>query len=170
MAQSYIGEIRLVPYNFAPYGWAACDGSLIPINQNDTLFSLLGTTFGGDGQTTFGLPDLSGRVPVHMGQGPGLSPCTLGQLAGAESVTLAPSNLPSHTHSVTCLDGPGNAASPGGNYFAQPAQSVYAAPAPGGIMQPPASVAGNNQPHNNLQPSGVGMYVISLYGVYPSPN
>src|SRR5213080_3578081 len=123
MAEPFLSEIRIMSFNFAPKGWAMCNGQLLPINQNQALFSLLGTTYGGDGQTTFALPDLRSRVPLHFGQGTGLSPYTLGQTVGVESVTLQTPQIPAHTHAYApqASTGAGTAASPAGALWAESA-------------------------------------------------
>src|SRR3954467_11734794 len=116
MAQPYVGEIRMFAGSFAPAGWAFCAGQLMPISENDTLFNLIGTTYGGDGQETFGLPDLQGRLPIHMGQGPGITQnYQSGELAGVESVTLSVNQMPNHPHTLVASSDPGNAVGPGGN-------------------------------------------------------
>ena len=172
-----IAEIRMFGGNFAPRGWALCQGQLLAIVQNTALFALLGTTFGGNGQTTFALPDLRGRVPVGWGQGPGLSNYDLGQVGGAESVTLLTTQLPAHNHSITASSVAGTATAPAGNYpavvvdpTANP-MSAYGTGAPL-VQMNAASVAaaGGSQPHNNVQPF-LGMnYIICLEGVFPSRN
>src|SRR6476620_7519707 len=121
MSEPFIGEIRIFGFNFAPRGWAFCNGQILSIAQNTALFSLLGTTFGGNGQTTFALPDLRGRVPIHTGQGPGLSPVTLGMVPGTEMVTLLQSNMPAHRHPVQAVAGLGNNITPAGNLWASDA-------------------------------------------------
>src|SRR5436305_1749964 len=123
MSEPYVGEIRMVGFNFAPVGWQFCDGSLLPISEYETLFNLIGTTYGGDGQNTFAVPSISGRLPVHMGQGPGLpSNRTLGELGGLEQVTLTLTQLPAHTHPLLTSNSPGPQTNPTGNVTAQPNQ------------------------------------------------
>jgi microcystin-dependent protein len=180
-----IGEIRMFAGNFAPKNWSFCNGSLQSIAQNTALFSILGTTFGGDGRTTFGLPDFRGRVAVGTGQGPGLSSVVLGELAGSQTNTLIVSNLPSHTHTATGTVTPG--ASLGGrgantsniptnNYPLETASgnNIYANPSNTNMGQSPVTVTvnntGNNIPVNNMQPY-LGMnYIICLFGIFPSRN
>jgi microcystin-dependent protein len=191
MSTPFLGMIIIVPYNFAPKGWAFCDGQLIAITQNTALFSLLGTTYGGNGQTTFALPDLRGRVPIHVGQGPGLSPFLLGQTGGIESVTLTTNQMPIHTHAITLgtlaaaanvKTGPGNAQSPVGNVLAGEAAGVtatYGSAAPDALMRagavsltgtPTAANAGGGQPFDNHQPYLTFSFVIALQGIFPSRN
>ena len=181
--EPFIGEIMMFGGNFAPRGWALCNGQLLSIAQNTALFSILGTTFGGNGQTTFGLPDLRGRVPMHWGQGPGLTNRNLGEVSGVESTTLTVNNLPSHTHvstltaSMPSSSNAGNADSPNGNIPAGNAsQENYSAPntsngtmAPitlGGGIQP----AGGNQPFSIMQPYLVISFCVALEGIFPSRN
>jgi microcystin-dependent protein len=169
----YIGEIAIFAGNFAPAGWALCDGSELPISENDALFQLIGTTYGGDGQETFCLPDLRGRAPLHHGnsQGPGLGSHNLGELAGVEEVTLTTQQIPLHRHTPLVSSLPGTTASPsgavpadGGNGSAQYTQDT------GSLVKQPAqpmAPAGGSQPHNNMQPYLVVNYIISLYGAFP---
>jgi len=156
-----------VPYNFAPRGWAFCNGQLLPINQNQALFSLLGTTYGGNGQTTFALPDLRGRVANSSGQGPGMADYSLGERAGAESVTLTINELPTHSHTASAA---GNATdpSPAANLPAvQKGHQIYA-PAPGSALAADTvAPRGGSQPHNNMQPYLCINYVIALQGSFP---
>ena len=163
----YIGEIMPVPYNFAPRGWAFCHGQLLPINQNQALFSLLGTTYGGNGQTTFALPDLRGRVAISSGQGPGMSDYSLGERAGAESATLSINELPTHGHAVSAA-GLATDPSPAGNLPAvQKGHQIYA-PAPGSSLAADTVASrGGSQPHNNMQPYLCINYVIALQGAFP---
>jgi microcystin-dependent protein len=166
----WVGEIALVPYNFAPTGWAVCDGQLMSIAQNTALFSLLGTTYGGDGQTTFALPDLRGRVPIHQGQGPGLSPRTLGEGGGEENHTLGIPELPSHSHAAQASSANGTSDSPVGGVPARNAAGTpgYAA-APNAAQAATAiAAAGGGQAHNNMPPYLAMTYIISLFGIYPS--
>jgi microcystin-dependent protein len=172
MSDPYIGQIILFAGKFAPLNWAYCDGSLIPIAENPELFTILGTTYGGDGQVTFALPDLRGRAPVHAGAGPGpgLSPYPLGQVGGLESVTLSTNHLPAHTHPVKiAVRNEGATQSrPGGNILG--AGNNYDAPASadtslGGVTM---GAAGGNQPHENRQPYLACNYIISLSGIFPS--
>ena len=164
-----IGDIMLVPFNFPPKGWALCNGQLLPINQNQALFSLLGTTYGGNGQTTFALPDLRGRVPIHFGQGPGLSSRTLGEKSGEDAHTLILSELPVHGHDGRCSTADGTSADPSGMYWARSAAQTpqYSNAASLQVIAATSSVGGS-QPHMNHQPVLVLNYVIALQGVYPS--
>jgi microcystin-dependent protein len=171
MAQPYVGEIRMFGGNFAIAGWAFCDGSLLPISENETLFQLIGTTYGGDGQNTFALPDLRGRVPVHMGQGPGLSNYILAQNGGVESVTLTQNQIPSHTHAPVASN-TGSSDNPSGSFWANSTTGKpYSAPPPA-IQMNAGTVgsAGGSQPHDNLIPFQCVTYIISLFGIFPSPN
>jgi microcystin-dependent protein len=166
MAEPYLGEIRAVSFAFAPKGWALCNGQTLPINQNQALFSLLGTTYGGNGTTTFNLPDLRGRTPVHVS-----GTVTLGQPGGVEGVTLNNAQSP-HTHVVSAQSGGGNSNTPGGNLpgaSTSPIQAYGSAPDTpmnGGIV----GLAGGGQAHSNLQPLLVVNYIIALSGIFPSRN
>jgi microcystin-dependent protein len=165
MAQPYVGEIRMFAGNFAPAGWMFCEGQLMPISENETLFNLIGTTYGGDGQSTFALPDLRGRLPIHQGSG-----FTLAQTGGAEEVTLTVQQIPSHTHTLLAFSGTGDQNNPGGNL---PASSFNVTPfindVPSGNMNPAAINAdGGSQPHSNLQPYLCVDFIISLFGIFPS--
>lgn len=167
MADAYIGEIRPVPYTFAPVGWAMCDGSLINIADNETLFALLGTTYGGDGVTNFALPDLRGRVPVHKGQGNGLSLYVPGQVGGVESVTLLVPHLPQHNHGAAATSTPANTNSPVNNMPAISTPNIYL-PTDGQSMAPDAiGLTGGGLPHENRQPSLGVTYIIALEGFFP---
>ena len=171
MSNPYVGEIRLFAGDFAPSGWAFCNGQLVPISQNDTLFSLIGTTYGGDGQNTFALPDLRGRRPVHQGQATGLSPYVIGQLGGAESVTLTLPESGEHTHTPQAVAGSGIVNSPADNVWAQWSNNPYASPTALVAMAGAAlNAVGGNQPHENRSPFLVVSYIVSLFGVYPSRN
>jgi microcystin-dependent protein len=174
VSDPFIAEIRLFPFGFAPTGWAQCNGQILPISQNTSLFSLLGVTFGGDGKTTFGLPNLQGRVPLQWGQGPGLSDRDLGEAAGEASVTLNSTEVPQHTHALQAsahnadLDNPSTT-----NVLARSTPSyIYKQPAGANAPTPLASgnitAAGNGQPHNNLMPYLTLNFCIALRGVYPS--
>lgn len=156
--------------NFPPLGWAFCDGQTLPIAVYDTLFSLIGTTYGGDGQTTFRLPDLRGRLPVHMGQGPGLSNYTIGQTAGTEVATLNTNEIPAHTHAFApATSEPADRRNPRGALFARTTEPAYAPPPLSGSMAPGVSGnAGGSQPHPNLQPYLCVNFIIALEGIYPS--
>lgn len=167
MSGPFIGEIRMFGGNFAPAGWAFCDGSLIPISENDALFNLIGTTYGGDGQSTFALPNLQSRVPVHVGPA-----FLLGQSGGSEAVTLTTSQIPAHSHVPQCNPNPGGQSSPGGNVWASPSTgTVYSDAAPGVAFDPAAvGSAGGSQPHDNMIPFLVVNFIISLFGIFPSQN
>jgi microcystin-dependent protein len=168
MADPFVAEIRIFPFNFAPKGWAWCDGQLLPLSQNTALFSLLGTTYGGNGKSNFALPDLQGRAPMHPGQGPGLSLHDLGETGGSETVSLLESEIPSHSHTVIVANEPGAYSTPGSNLYGR--ASVYNN-APGGATQAmsPNAVApaGGDQPHNNMMPYLTFYFNIALQGVFP---
>jgi microcystin-dependent protein len=169
----FVAEIRIFPFNFAPKGWAFCDGQILPLSQNTALFSLLGTTYGGDGKSNFALPDMQGNVPMHPGQGPGLSLHDLGETGGSDTVTLLESEIPSHSHTMMCLPAPANRTPPGGNSMAREAGTtgpyLPASPAPTLVTMSDNAVtpAGGDQPHNNLQPYLTLNFCIALQGVYP---
>lgn len=170
MATPYIGEIRMVGFNFAPVGWAFCDGSTIAIDQNSTLYTLIGTTYGGDGVQTFKLPDLQSRMPLHMGTAVTGTPYVLGQSAGLETVTLSTPQLPLHTHPAGCSD-TASANGPSGQVWAATAASTYTNAAPNQSMHPAATgPAGGNLPHENLPPFLAINFIIALEGVFPSQN
>lgn len=171
MATPFIGEIRLFAGNFAPVGWALCDGSLLPIAENEALFNLIGTIYGGNGQTTFGLPDMRGRVPVHQGAGTGLSPRTIGEMGGAEQVTLTPSQMPSHNHVLNATTAAASTANGVAGSLTGTAASTnfYGNTPGGGALAPQALTAtGGNQPHNNMAPFLGLNFIISLFGIFPS--
>jgi microcystin-dependent protein len=166
VGQPYVGEIRAVGFNFVPVGWASCNGSLLSISEYETLFVLIGTTFGGDGVQTFGLPDLRGRTPVHQGAG-----FVIGQLAGTENVSLTIQTLAAHRHPITAQNGDGNTGSPSGAVFATSTVDQYGPVANGTSASGPIlAQTGSNLPHNNLQPYLCVNYIISLFGVFPSQN
>src|SRR4051794_20925571 len=170
MSEPILGQIMIFAGNFAPRGWATCDGQLMAIAQNTALFSILGTTYGGNGQTTFALPDLRGRVPLHPGQGPGLSPHEQGENAGQETSTLTVNELPAHTHSVSppASNGVQSTNRPGG---AVPARGGAYRDSANTTMTPATSApSGGGQPHNNMQPYLGINYIIALEGIYPSRN
>ena len=169
MADPFVGEIRLFAGNFAPRGWALCDGQLLPINENAALFSLLGTYYGGDGRGTFALPDLRGRVPVHQGQGPGLSQRRIGSRGGAETVTLNVAQLPHHSHALQASGAPAAETAAAGHRYAEPEDSAYRTDGDTVSMSDAASTGGG-QPHPNLHPQLAVNYIIALVGVYPSRN
>lgn len=173
MADPFVAEIRIFPFNFAPRGWAFCNGQLLPLSQNTALFSLLGTTYGGDGQSTFALPDLQGRAAMFNGQGPGLSLHDLGETGGVDNVTLLVTEMPAHTHVVNAKVA-GGTASPanfvwGTSSAAKVAANFYAPAAASPVnMNPLAlSVSGGGQPHNNLMPFLTLNFCIALQGVFP---
>lgn len=170
MAQPFIGEIRMFAGNFAPAGWMFCDGQLLPISENDALFVLLGTTYGGDGEETFGLPNLQSRVPIHMGTGPDGTSYTIGELNGTESVTLTTQQIPIHNHSLLASTGPGNVNVPAGNVTAESAGvKIYIEDTPSTAMNAvDITPVGGNQPHENCQPFLCINYIISLFGIFPS--
>jgi len=172
MSEPFLGEIRMFGGNFAPRGWAFCNGQLLSIASNSALFSLLGTTYGGDGRTTFGLPDLRGRSPVHAGNGPGLSPKTLGEKSGAETTTLTTANMPAHSHAAQVSSGNGNTNSPVGKVWSKDAgvqSATYSGNAPDASMAANAiGNAGSNAAFNNLPPYLAVNFIIALQGIYPS--
>jgi microcystin-dependent protein len=170
MSEPFLGEIRMVGFNFAPRGWAICAGQLVSIAQNSAVFALLGTTYGGDGVTTFALPDLRGRLPIHMGTGPGLSNYQIGQQSGAEGVTLLTSQLPMHTHQLNATKDGTRTGSPNGALLGSGEADLYnhdfantAVMSPGTLGQ-----AGGNQPHENMHPFLCINFVIALEGIFPS--
>lgn len=166
MAEPFLSEIRLVSFNFAPRGWALCNGQLMPINQNQALFSILGTTYGGDGRTTFALPNLQGRAPAHVG-----ADISLGQSGGEDFHTLAINELPAHSHSALGTDQAPNQASPVSHDWANNAGASAYGTQPNSAMNPTAiATAGGSQPHENRQPYLVLNYVIALQGIFPSRN
>jgi microcystin-dependent protein len=167
----FIAEIRIYGFNFAPVGWAFCNGQLLSISQNTALFSILGTFYGGNGTTNFALPDMQGNVPVDAGQGPGLSLYDLGQTGGSEAVTLLTTEMPSHTHSLGAQNVPlGSSANPLGNTFDRPASGNLfnvANPAPAAMSPFAVTVSGQTLPHNNMQPYLALNFCIALQGVFP---
>lgn len=176
MSEPFIGEIRTVGFNFAPRGWALCNGQLLGIAQNTALFSLLGTMYGGDGVTNFALPDLRGRVAIHQGDGPMTSPYTIGQVGGTETVTLISTQMPAHTHNLLAFNGAPSTNNPTSTVIssAQTDEGVgvnsFAASA--NTAMSPASIgpSGGSQPHNNIQPYLCVNFIIALQGIYPSRN
>ncbi|HVP29417.1 MAG TPA: tail fiber protein [Myxococcota bacterium] len=172
MAEPFVGDIRMFGGNFPPQGYARCDGQLVAIAQNDTLFNLIGTTYGGDGQQTFALPDLRGRVPVHQGAGPGLSPRVLGEQGGSESVTLTTNDLAPHAHVLAASVAPAQAtAEPLGGVPAAASVPIYHAPNTLVDLSPAmVGSTGGTQPHENVAPSVAVTFIIALYGIYPSRN
>ena len=175
MSSPFLGEIRQFGFNFAPRGWAMCNGQLLAISANTALFSLLGTFYGGNGTTTFGLPNLQGRVPIHFGQGAGLSSYVLGQAAGVENVTLLAVQMPQHNHSVLTVNSGGNQANPSTNYLAVESTGTSlnysSGPSDGTTLNPQAvTTAGGNQPHANIQPYLAVNFCIAEQGIFPSRN
>lgn len=171
MSEPFVGEIRMFAGNFAPRGWAFCDGQLLAVSQNDALFSLLGTIYGGDGRTTFGLPDLRGRVPIHAGHGPGLSERRLGAKSGSEKETLTVNQMPSHNHGVATSSGTGTSENPQGNVWGTGLGPSYASGAPSGAQFFPSDVmtsVGGSRSHTNLMPFLCVHFIIALVGIYPS--
>jgi microcystin-dependent protein len=171
MGEPYVGEIRMFGGNFAPAGWAFCDGALMPISENDTLFNLIGTTYGGDGQETFGLPNLQSRIPVHAGQGPGISQnYQLGEMGGNESVTLTGQQIPVHNHAFVVSTAVANSTAPNNQILAQSAQRAiyFEATTTTNLASNALAPVGGSQPHENLTPYLAISFIISLFGVYPS--
>lgn len=165
MAQPYVGEIRMFAGNFAPAGWMFCDGSLLPISENETLFNLIGTTYGGDGQSTFGLPDLRGRIPVHQGNN-----TILAETGGAEEITLTVNQIPAHTHAFLASVNVSQDTSPAGKTVGQSGSTLlYIQDSPDSNLSAQAiSPVGGTQPHTNLQPYLCVNFIISLFGIFPS--
>lgn len=174
MSEPFVGEIRMFAGTFAPQGWAICDGQLLAVAQNDALFSLITTTYGGDGRVTFGLPDMRGRVPIKAGSGPGLSPRNQGAAGGAENVTIVENELPSHNHNLGGNNATGDSAMPAG-YFARDAatSNIYSTQLTGTTADlSPAMItpAGGSRAHTNMMPFICINFIIALFGVYPSRN
>jgi microcystin-dependent protein len=165
MAQPYVGEIRMFGGNFAPAGWMFCEGQLLPISENETLFQLIGTTYGGDGQSTFGLPDLRGRLPIHKGNG-----FILAEPGGAEEITVTVNQVPAHTHPFVVNSGQGSSPNPGGNLLGgSPNVDVFIADVANVPLAPSSvSIVGGSQPHTNFQPYLCVDFIISLFGLFPS--
>ena len=170
MSQPFVGEIRMFGGNFAPAGWAFCNGAPMPISENEVLFQLIGTTYGGDGEETFNLPDLQGRMPIHFGQGPGITQTyQKGEKAGTESVTVTQATTPIHNHALVASTDPANTPNPGNNVLSAPVtatpffQATPNAPMNAGILQP----QGGSQPHDNMMPFLCISYIISLFGIFP---
>ena len=175
MAEPFLGEIRLFGFNFAPQGWAQCNGQLLSIQQNAALFSLLGTMFGGNGIQTFALPDLQGRVALGQGNGAGLSSYVMGEVSGTETVTLNNQNMPAHNHPINgapCTSNDATDGYPNGNIPGVTSAASYAAPASANGTMPSGTIgiSGGSQPHENMQPYLVANYCIALQGIYPSRN
>jgi microcystin-dependent protein len=169
-SQPYVGEVVIVAFNFAPQNWASCNGQLLSIAENDALFALIGTTYGGDGVSTFALPDLRGRVPIHQGQGPGLNNYILGQTGGQETVTLSINQMPAHEHTISGQSALGATSIPTGSVWASQSKlNVYSSANPDTPMNPASvSTAGGNQAHDNRSPFLTLNYIISLFGIFPS--
>ncbi|MFO1312328.1 MAG: tail fiber protein [Burkholderiales bacterium] len=167
MAQPYVGEIRMFGGNFAPAGWMFCEGQLLPISEYETLFNLIGTTYGGDGQSTFALPDLRGRVPLHQGNG-----FILAETGGVEEVTLTSQQIPAHSHPLLATTDIGTSSNPAGNVTAQAASKIYRAAGGAQVALNAGAVGpvGGSQPHSNLQPFLCVHFIISLFGIFPSPT
>jgi len=175
MESPYIGQVFMYGFDWAPRGFTTCIGQLLPIVQNAALFSILGTTFGGNGVNTFALPDLRGRVPIHWGQGPGLSPYVLGEIAGTQNVTILPSNLPLHSHALNANTGVSSLGPPSGNILSQApvvnTQVLWYGTTANAVMNPAAIAAkGSNVPISVIQPYSVINYSIALQGIFPSRN
>ena len=170
MSEPFIAEIRIFAGNFAPRSWAFCNGQLLQISQNTALFSLVGITYGGNGQETFGLPNLQGRAPMHPGRGPGLIPRRVGEQGGVETVTLTEAQMPTHSHNID-TGSDANSTSPDGNYLGQPrsAQIYHTSPTTTTSLANGAITSvGGSQPHNNMQPYLVLNFIIALQGLFPS--
>ena len=168
MAQPYVGEIRMFAGNFAPAGWMFCEGQLLPISENETLFQLIGTTYGGDGESVFALPDLRGRVPIHQGNG-----FILAETGGAEEITLTANQIPAHSHPLLATIDIANSGNPGNALLSSTAtgNKIYAATIPSVQLNTTSITAvGGNQPHTNFQPYLCVDFIISLYGIFPSPT
>jgi microcystin-dependent protein len=166
MGQPFLGEIKIISWNFAPQGWAFCNGQFLPINQNQALFSILGTTYGGNGQTTFALPDFRGRAPVHVG-----TQNTLGTKAGQEAHTVTQSEMPAHNHFAQASSKDGTVLTPAGNVLGRRvAEPYHAFTNPGTMKDGTISNVGGSQPHNNMQPYLVLNFIIALIGIFPSRN
>ena len=169
MADQFLGEIRIFGFNFAPTGWAVCDGQLLPISQNTALFSLLGTYYGGDGKSTFALPNLQGSTPLNQGQGPGLSDRSLGEIGGVSSGTLIQTEMPFHSHTAAALTDPGDLKDPTNRVLARSAGgNAYAAAGPlVSLNLQTLGMTGNAQPHNNTQPYLTMLFCIAMQGIFP---
>ncbi len=172
MSDQFIGEIRMTGFSYAPPGWALCNGQLMPINQNQALYAVIGVNFGGDGVSTFGLPDLRGRVPVHQGTGVGLTARTMGQKSGAETVTLLTSQIPAHTHSLMAFNDDADTKAPGGNFLAVTASQTYSTATTPDIAMDPLAVGtvGGGSAHQNMQPFQVVSFMIATTGLFPTRN
>lgn len=170
MTNRFVGEIQMFGGNYAPAGWAFCNGQLMPIAENEVLFQLIGTTYGGDGQVTFGIPDLQGRLPIHWGNlnGNGQN-FTIGEKSGTETVTLTSSQMPSHSHAAQVNSNSGTVSTPAGNFWAGSSLNQYVNAAPNLLMDPQElSLAGGSQPHDNQHPFLTVTFIISLFGLFPA--
>lgn len=167
MAQPYVGEIRMFGGNFAPAGWMFCEGQLLPISENETLFQLIGTTYGGDGESTFALPDLRGRIPIHQGNG-----FILAETGGAEEITLTVNQIPVHSHAELATQGAGSNSSPGNGLLSKPTGNIYNTAPTNQVSMAPQAIGpvGGSQPHTNFQPYLCVDFIISLFGIFPSPT
>ena len=167
MAQPYVGEIRMFAGSFAPVGWMLCDGQLLPISEHETLFQLIGTTYGGDGESTFALPNLQSRIPIHQGNG-----VILAETGGAEEITLTVNQIPAHTHPLLPTTNAGTTVNAQGNYLAEaPTINIYIEDSPAVNLNAAAiGPVGGSQPHNNMQPFLAINFIISLFGIFPSPT
>ena len=171
MGQPFVGEIRMFGGNFAPVGWMMCEGQTIPITENEVLFQLIGTTYGGDGQSTFNLPDLRGRIPIHMGTGPSGTTYQIGESGGNETVTLSQQQIPQHNHGIGASTDIPTSTTPGNNVTGQAAAKIYRTGNPSVTLDPQSiGPAGGSQPHENMQPYTCINFIISLFGIYPSPT
>ena len=174
--EPYLGEMRLLPYNFAPEGWADCNGALLPISQYDALFALIGTTYGGDGNSSFGLPDMRGRVPIHAGSPGGMGTYVLGQMSGTEGVTLLPDNLPAHTHTLNATAALADTGTPGGSVQlgALSGNTMYTNSVlninSGALGSAMIGMTGNTLPHENRMPTLTLRYCICTSGIFPSQS
>ncbi len=172
MANPYVGEIRMFAGNFAPAGWFFCEGQIVPISEYETLFQLIGTTYGGDGQNTFALPDLRGRLPVHQGNGPGLNSRILAETGGTETVTVTTAQMPAHTHPMLTNNAVANSPNPGNNLLGLSTQvNMFFGDTPAQALNAASvSTVGGSQPHENMQPYLCLSFIISVYGIFPSPT
>jgi microcystin-dependent protein len=172
MSEPFVGEIRMFGFQFAPRNWAICQGQLMAIAQNDALFALIGTTYGGDGQATFGLPDFRGRIPIHQGTGPGLSNYPIGQNSGSENVTVTVQQIPSHSHNMYASTSGVRTTSPANDYLGSGEADIYNRNTTASQTSLNSAIgnAGGSQPHNNIQPALCVNFCISLFGVFPTRN
>ncbi|MBI2945105.1 MAG: phage tail protein [Candidatus Wallbacteria bacterium] len=170
MADPFLGEVRIFPYNFAPNGWAPCNGQMVQVRMNTALFSILGTTYGGDGKTTFALPNLQDSVPVGMGQGPGLTPRQLGETGGEANVTLLSTEIPSHTHTLSVAFTDGELSDPSNNYLSAETKTFPYTPAGNSVVMSPMAIgpAGSGLPHENRQPYLAFWFCIAVQGIFPT--